>query len=253
MDEITSQQVKGFKNDGFVVLRGFFDSTQVQELTSHLDGFVDRRVTELPHHHVFYELPGVKDSLKQIQHLDQHDATFHCLLHEGRLKRLSELLLEDQTIGRNLQYFNKPPLIGKATPPHQDGFYFMLDPPKALTMWIAVDRADENNGCVRYLPGSHRLGLRTHQRTSTLGFSQGIPDYPSPAERDHEITMTAEPGDLLVHDALTIHRAERNQSVASNRRSLGFIYYAKSAKEDEDAKRSYQQELKREMDKAVGA
>jgi ectoine hydroxylase-related dioxygenase (phytanoyl-CoA dioxygenase family) len=51
-----------------------------------------------------------------------------------------------------MQYFNKPPSVGQPTPPHQDGYYFMLDPCEAVTMWFALDEVDEENGRMRYVP-----------------------------------------------------------------------------------------------------
>jgi phytanoyl-CoA hydroxylase len=96
---------------------------------------------------------------------------------------------------------------------------------------------------VRYLPGSHLRGMRNHTRTKTLGFSQGIPDYP-PAEDDHaEIACPARPGDMLVHHALTIHRADGNRSSQRSRRSLGFIYYSERARENAELHAAYQKRV----------
>ena len=142
----------------------------------------------------------------------------------------------------NMQYFNKPPGLGQATPPHQDGFYFMLDPCRALTMWLALDEVNEENGCVRYVSRSHKLGLRKHVRTQTLGFSQGIENFPTAQDEKNEIAIFAQPGDLLIHDAMTIHRANQNNSSRS-RRALGFIYYSEFAKQDTAAHAKYQRKL----------
>ena len=97
-------------------------------------------------------------------------------LFNNKFKRLAEILLEGSVVGQNMQYFNKPTKIGKPTPPHQDGYYFMLTPCEALTMWLALDEVDEKNGCVRYVRGSNHLTMRSHSQTNTLGFSQGITD-----------------------------------------------------------------------------
>ena len=104
-------------------------------------------------------------------------------------------------------------------------------------MWLALDPVDESNGCMRYLPGSHRR-LRPHARTEVLGFSQGITDY-CDADRAVEVPMVAEPGDLLVHHSLTIHRANGNRS-DRHRRSLGLIYYAARARQDQQRLATYQ-------------
>ena len=152
---------------------------------------------------------------------------------------------------KNMQYFNKPPGIGQPTPPHQDGYYFMLAPCEAVTMWFALEDVDEENGCVRYVPGSHKHGMREHARTQTLGFSQGIVDYPTVADRESELAFPAKPGDLLVHHALTIHRADGNRSTTRTRRALGFIYYSDRAREDVEAHAAYQRRLAEDM-KAAG-
>ena len=154
-------------------------------------------------------------------------------------------MLGDKVVGKNMQYFGKPPGVSKPTPPHQDGYYFWLDPCDALTLWLALDDVDEENGCVRYVPGSHRRDMRPHARTNVLGFSQGIADY---GQRDDvEVPCPARRGDIIAHHALTIHRADANRSANRSRRSFGFIYFAERARENREAKEAYQQRLKDEL------
>ncbi|MDC0324134.1 phytanoyl-CoA dioxygenase family protein, partial [Verrucomicrobia bacterium] len=114
-------------------------------------------------------------------------------------------------------------------------------------MWFALEEVDEDNGCVRYVKGSHKQGMRKHARTQTLGFSQGIVDYPRQADRENELALPANAGDLLVHDSLTIHRAEGNRSPHRTRQALGFIYYSERANEDVQAHSKYQKKLAEEM------
>jgi phytanoyl-CoA hydroxylase len=93
--------------------------------------------------------------------------------------------------------------------------------------------------------------MRQHQRTNTLGFSQGITDYPTASDRSDETAAAAEPGDLLVHHALTIHRADGNRSVGRPRRALGLVYYSENARENIQAHAAYQAKLAAEL-KASG-
>jgi len=118
----------------------------------------------------------------------------------------------------------------------------MLEPNEAVTMWMALESVDEENGCVRYVNKSHRYGVRSHGRTSTLGFSQGIADYGCPNDIENEVFFPTKEGDLLVHHALTIHRADGNQSERT-RKAMGFIYYANKAKEDKAAHETYAKAL----------
>ncbi len=236
-----------FNNKGFVALPAFLDAQEIAEVRANLDRFIRDIVPGMPREHVFYEDKGDPATLKQLQGLARNDAFFHKLMFGGRFEQLARELLQDEVVGMNLQYFCKPPGIGKPTPPHQDGYYFMLDPCEAITMWLALEHVDEENGCVRYLPGSHRCGMRDHNRTTTLGFSQGIADYGRDGEAEKEIAIHAAPGDLLAHHALTIHRADGNQSPTRPRPALGFVYYAARAREDRTAKAAYQRKLETDL------
>ena len=236
--------MKMFDENGFVAVPQFCNSAELSSIESALARFIDEKVSQLPDEDVFYEDKSKPESLKQIQSMHEHDDFFDGFMNSSP-KRLAEELLGEPVVGKNLQYFNKPPGTGKATPVHQDGYYFMLQPSHALTMWLALDVADEENGCVRYIAGSQIHGMRPHARTQTLGFSQAISDYDS--EADDEIICLAQPGDLLAHHALTIHRADANTSATRSRRALGFIFYGESAKEDSVAHATYQRQLRQEM------
>lgn len=243
IDAVASER---FAEDGFVAFPRFVSGDALGELSANVDRFVQQIVPALPDEKVFYDDKNDTASLKQIQQMGDHDPFFHALFTASPFRDVAEALLGGPVEPKNMQYFNKPPCTSKPTPPHQDGFYFMLDPCSAVTMWLALDDVDEQNGCVRYVPGSHRDSMRDHCRTNTLGFSQGISDYPTRQDAEHEVAIPAKPGDLLVHHAMTIHRADANQSAHRPRRSLGFIYYDQRAKEDAVAHAEYQRRLSRD-------
>jgi phytanoyl-CoA hydroxylase len=243
--------LQDFEADGFVALPHFVECEDLTELIANVDRFIREVVPKMPRDRIFFEDKDDSATLKQIQQMGEHDEWFHELFTASRFREVAELLLDGPVVPKNMQYFNKPPSIGQPTPAHQDGYYFMLDPCEAITMWFALEDVDEENGCVRYVRGSHERGMREHAQTQTLGFSQGIVDFPTEIDRDLEVAMPAAPGDLLVHDALTIHRADGNQSSARSRRALGFIYYSERAHEDTNAHVAYQRKLSEAM-KAKG-
>ncbi len=236
-----------FREDGFVFLPGFLSRGEVAVVKEHLDGLIRDIVPGMPPEHAFYEDRKDPSTLKQLQTLFSYDPFFHDMMFEGKFKALASLLLNDEVVEMNMQYFNKPPRIGRPTPPHQDGYYFMLEPNEAVTMWLGLEDVDEENGCVRYVRGSHLLGMRPHDRTTTLGFSQGITDFGRENDLVNETYFRTGPGDLLVHHALTIHRADGNNSAHRTRKALGFIYYAAAAKENVAEKKKYQDKLAEEI------
>ncbi|GAB3918275.1 phytanoyl-CoA dioxygenase family protein [Larkinella terrae] len=238
---------QAFQRDGFVFLPGFLSPGEVNEVNAQLEKLIREVVPTMPPEHAFYEDRADSSTLKQLQTLFSYDLFFHRMMFGSRFEQLATVLLDDTVTGQNMQYFNKPPRIGKPTPAHQDGFYFMLEPNEAMTMWMALEPVDEENGCVRYVRGSHLRGLRPHGRTGVLGFSQGMTDFGTPEDLENEVYFPTQAGDLLVHHSLTIHRADGNSSENRTRKALGFIYYADRAKEDVTRKRAYQAQLAAEQ------
>src|SRR5262249_3108975 len=137
--------------------------------------------------------------------------------------------------------FNKPPGSTHTTPPHQDNYYFCLKPARVVTIWMALDRVDEENGCLRYVAGSHQCGLRPHGRSEILGFSQGTTDN-GPEDQAREVAVCLNPGDVVAHHGMMIHRADPNRSTR-HRRAFAMVYKGVSARRDEEAFRSYQAAL----------
>ena len=244
MKQKTNRQV--YLEKGFVSLPGFFDAHEITTCVENIREFIEGLVPRLPRDHVFYEDREKLSTLKQIQQMQDHCSWCNRFMND-KPKTLAEELMGKGAVAKNMQYFNKPPLAGRPTPPHQDGYYFKLYPPEALTMWLALDEVNEENGCIRYVSGSHRDGLRPHGPTGTLGFSQGVTDFGRPEDLSREEVIHAAPGDLLVHDSMTIHRAEGNTSSSRNRRALGFIFYSEDALEDDRAKEEYRREAQRQQ------
>jgi phytanoyl-CoA hydroxylase len=250
--DLSTQWQESFRSDGFVFIPGFLGADELTITNHRLGTLISERVPDMTPEQVFYEDRSDPSTLKQIQALYDHDPYFHGMMYGSRFEALASLLLDEPVIGRNMQYFNKPPRIGQATPPHQDGFYFKLAPNEALTMWLGLDDVDEENGCVRYVRKSHRNGMRAHGRTGVLGFSQGMTDFGRPEDLEQEVWFQTKPGDLLVHHSMTIHRADGNRSESRSRRALGFIYYGESAQEDTEAKQAYHQQLAETLRTATG-
>lgn len=222
-----------FERDGFAVIRNFLPSDEFQRLAGNVERYIRDIVPTLGDRDAFYEDRAQPQTLKQLARMEQ-DAFFAAYVrHPLWLATAAELLGEDVQ-AHGTEWFNKPPATHHVTPPHQDNFYFCLKPPQVLTMWLALDVIDDENGCLRYVPGSHRHGLRPHARTKTLGFSQGISDY-TDADIAREVPILAQPNDVLIHHGNTIHRANANCSSTRHRRSFAMVLQGVSAQRDQAA------------------
>jgi len=105
--------------------------------------------------------------------------------------------------------FLKAPDVGGPKYLHQDNYYFHVAPPSmGVTTWVALDDADESNGCLKYVDRSHRLPVQPH------GFR---PDEPRNAELNVATPTSAVPvpvrrGDVLVHHLHSIHGSGANRT-----------------------------------------
>src|SRR5581483_1016206 len=196
----------------------------------------------LPDKHAFYMDKARPETLKQLQHMDL-DPYFRDYVRHPTWLALARALLGEEAAGQAPEWVNKPPGREAPTPPHQDNYYFNLKPPNVLTVWLALDQVDAGNGCLRYVAGSHRRGLRPHGRSNVLGFSQGIADY-GPADLAHEAEIHLQPGDAVVHHGETIHRAEPNRSRDRQRRAFAMVCRGVSCRRDEEAYARYEAALK---------
>ncbi|MGI9287441.1 MAG: phytanoyl-CoA dioxygenase family protein [Pseudomonadales bacterium] len=234
-----------FDRYGYIAQRGFFRGDELAKLQAETARFITEVVPTLPATEVFYETKDDKSTLKQVQQLNQFDGYFHRLANADKVVGLAETLLGGPVSLKNTQYFNKMPGIGEGTPAHQDGYYFMIKPQAAVTMWLSLGHADGENGAVAYVPGSHKAGIRPHGRTAVLGFSQGISDW-CEADVEAEQQMHAEAGDILVHHSLTIHRSNANCS-QRDRKAVGFIFYRADVEIDEEAHAAYKARLNSDL------
>ncbi|MDP1798717.1 MAG: phytanoyl-CoA dioxygenase family protein [Planctomycetaceae bacterium] len=222
-----------FDRDGFVVIRDFLSARLFAELRTELDRYVREVVPTLPDVDAFYDDRARPETLKQMVRIEQ-DPYFAAMLTHPAWTATAEALLGEPVTAQGAEWFNKPAGTNHVTPPHQDNFYFCMTPPSVLTMWLALDSVDEENGCLRYIPGSHQRGIRQHRKTKTLGFSQGIADF-GDADFAAEMPIHAQPNDVLIHHGSTIHRANANTSPVRHRRSFALVFYGASARRDEPA------------------
>jgi len=228
-----------FASQGYVIIRGFLQGMALAELQAEIERYIREVVPLLPETDAFYQDRQNPETLKQLNRMQQ-DAAFAKVMTDPHWQTTAEQLLGEAVTAQGVEWFNKPPGTNHPTPPHQDNFYFCFTPPQVLTMWLALDVVDEENGCLRYIPGSHRRGIRPHRRTQTLGFSQGIADY---GAGDHaaEVAIHCQPGDVLIHHGDTIHRATANQSATRHRRSFALVFQGASCQRDAAAYERYLQ------------
>ncbi|CAD5114349.1 DgyrCDS3487 [Dimorphilus gyrociliatus] len=130
--------------------------------------------------------------------------------------------LKDPVIPQSMYIF-KQPKFGGAVIPHQDGTYLYAEPMKVVGMWIALEDATLENGCLWFAPGSHKCGLYGNYRSvrnpewpAKDGSSSVIYEGTKPNYDEHTWKpVPVKKGSLIVIDGLVVHKSERNTSERS--------------------------------------
>jgi len=242
---VSQSDVKAkYDRDGFVVVRQFLDPDELRKLSEQLDRYIRDVVPGLSDAHAFYADKTNRQTLKQLQHMAVDDF-FRQYMQHPSWNALAKELCGEEVNAAEPEWFNKPRGTRQVTPPHQDNYYFCLVPPNVATIWLALDVVNEENGCLRYVRGSHRRGVRPHSRSNVLGFSQSVSDY-GELDRSEEVPIPLEPGDVVAHHGDTIHRADANQSSTRDRRAFAMVFRGVSCRRDDAAFARYQANLKQQ-------
>lgn len=121
----------------------------------------------------------------------------------------------------------KPARVGAPTPWHQDEASFTLGTPyrTAVSIWIPLQDTDATNGCMLYVPGSHRDALLTHESVDGAGRAHALRAVGVDPTRGVPVPLRA--GDAVLHHSRTLHAAGPNISDAP-RRALTLEFAVKS-------------------------
>ncbi|MFN0054252.1 MAG: phytanoyl-CoA dioxygenase family protein [Planctomycetales bacterium] len=242
-----SEAKRDYDARGFAIVRGFLNPVELAEIQGQLARYIREVVPTLSDEKAFYHDRERPETLKQMQHM-QDDSFFAEYVRHPKWVALAEALVGESAACETPEWFNKPPGVEHPTPPHQDNYYFNLAPPNVATIWLALDVVDDANGCLRYVAGSHTRGFRPHGRSNVLGFSQGILDW-GPADEEREVKIHLQPGDVVAHHGMTIHRAEPNRTTDRNRRAFAMVYKGVSCRRDEAGFARYMEQVKQQHQK----
>ena len=96
---------------------------------------------------------------------------------------------------------------------HQDLNYWGLDSTDEVSAWIALSESNEANGCMRFVPGSHRLGPIRHDDTFDQDnlLSRGQ-ELAVEVDEDEAVSVCLAPGEMSLHHGRMFHSSGPNTS-----------------------------------------
>lgn len=228
-----------YHRDGFIVARGLTAPAAVAELKAYADDLLYGRI-EAPGVHAPKWDDSQSDLYKRftrIHMIHRHHAVAEkYFLYPPIIDVLEALIGPDVLALQTMLFLNPPGLGGQGW--HQDAYYIPTFPDTLIGAWLALERADEENGCLWVIPGSHAEPIYpTPERNAQVHAEESFEDleqvenvsmlddsintltrvvrkYPDP------IPVICEPGDVIFFHSHLLHRSYRNHTADRFRRSF---------------------------------
>lgn len=236
MMTLSPEQRSQYERDGFLVVRGVLTAEEVALVKNTLKGYLHSgleslRQGEVPDtDSVFFNGVGIQLepavlsgkvrvddpalAARKVWGLYGNAPLVTQLLQDGRILSLVTSILGEEVWFFADKALLKPPHIGVEKPWHQDLPYFPFEPKAPylhVAVWMALDDATRENGCMQYIPGSHLWGNLTTHTVWTENVSHLAVDE-SRIDPSQAVMAEAKAGDVVLHDGMVLHYSAPNRS-----------------------------------------
>ncbi|GAA4442638.1 phytanoyl-CoA dioxygenase family protein [Bremerella cremea] len=212
---LTDQQIASYQQNGYLAGIPILNATQIETLRTELAEFFE------PGHdgqNLWYEYHTNESTTPETVLFHALGAwrlrpAFHDVLWSPAFVMAASQLLEGPVRFWHDQLFCKPAHHGGVVAWHQDYSYWTRTKPVAhLTCWIGLDDATNDNGCVQYIPGSHRWDLLPI--TGLAGNMEAIREVLTDEQWEqfqHPVPAELKAGEATFHHPLTVHGSFENR------------------------------------------
>lgn len=202
---LSADQEDAYKRSGFVAPIEIYDANEIAEIRAEVE-------TAEKKWGVHLEDSGRNNAHFILPVLDR-------IAHDARILDAVEQLIGHEILVCGTTLFFKEPQTKGFISWHQDARYVGLEPHNWVTAWLAISDTNEQNGCMRMVPGSHTAPLREHVDTfgenNILTRGQTVVDV----DEDKSVPVPLKAGQLSLHHPRVVHGSGPN---LSNHRRLGF-------------------------------
>ena len=223
---ITPTQKQEFDNQGYLVVRSLFSPQEVSTLSDHYMNL--RMQGKKPGDFAGVDLSST-DPLKKFPrmiHMHRWDKISLDWMLDWRIaETLTALMGAEPYAVQTMLYFKPPKARGQAL--HQDQYYLRVQPGTCIAAWLALDPCDEDNGCLKVVPGSQAWPLLCTVKADT---TQSFTDITVPIPLGTPVqSIVMSPGDVMFFNGQVVHGSGPNHSSDRFRRALIGHYIAGEA------------------------
>ncbi len=196
---LTVAQIEHYNRDGYLKGIRIFNEAESRENRRYFDDLLTRVLAA----------GGTSYSISTA-HLKY--GRVYDLLTDHRIVACVRDLLGENVVAWGSHFFCKMPHDGKRVSWHQDASYWPLSPSKTATVWLAIDDADCENACMRFIPGTHHFGHLTYRLTENDGENVLDQTVDNAEEFGEPIDVELKAGEISIHNDLLLHGSEANDS-----------------------------------------
>jgi phytanoyl-CoA hydroxylase len=210
-DQVTPEEVACYQCDGFIVFEDFLTPAELEDWRGALDeAIAQRRNRALPGRWEREKTDWVERMFIQRLNLWMDCPRMSRLITDERLGRLAATLagIDGIRIWHD-QALIKPPW-GSPTDWHMDNPYWSFTSPDAISLWVALDDVTPENGCLYFMPASHKVEVRENPALGQ-GMGRIFESYPELASRD-PVCAAMKAGSASFHNGRTFHAAQANMT-----------------------------------------
>lgn len=162
-----------------------------------------------------------EESLKRLDSLHLFfEWAYRLITHDALLNAVEDILGDDILIYGTLVFYKTPHGSSYASW-HQDSFYSGLHLTPSTSAWIALTASNQANGCMRVIPGSHKLGSVNHVNVCDPNLLNRRGEQVSmTVDESQAIDVVLQPGEMSLHQSTIVHGSNPNQSDGPR---IGFI------------------------------
>ncbi len=247
----TSAMKQFFDDNGYVIIENVFSADELAPVKARLEEIIADPARAPQGVNVGRESDTLANAasandganpVRNISFMVRFDPTFQEFARNPKILEATRALIGPRIRVFRDQALQKPP-GGQAKPLHQDLSYFRVQPADELvTAWVALDEATTQNGCMIYVPASHRHGLFEITRDPERPVHH-VPDTRG-IEIADEMLCPVPAGAVIFHHGYTLHRSDVNQT-QTWRRSVQLHYAGSNAQSDNE---KLNQEISLEID-----
>jgi non-heme Fe2+,alpha-ketoglutarate-dependent halogenase len=196
---LSAEQIAQWNADGYLGPIDFYSPEEMNDIREYFDELLAQT------------LASGRDSYSISSAHLKHGRVWDILTHPKIVSCVSDLLGED-VIGWGSHFFCKMPGDGKSVDWHQDCSYWPLTPSKAITVWLAIDDADLDNGCMEVFNGSHLHGLIDFESSSESAGNVLDQSISNPEKYGTHSLTPLRAGQASIHSDLLVHGSSPNDS-----------------------------------------